>query len=262
MRFKRAMAVVLGVAAMVTLAGVTPGVAQGNDRTFKGVERERGVSSATNGGQSLLEINSAGELVYWQRSGVSYSRQVRGWGWQNTQAITSLDAQHFIEIKGDGRLAKWSWNGGQYTQSIIGWGWDNARLITGISSGQFIEINKQGELAYWTLDGSNGLTKAVRGWGWQATRSITGLDPYLFIEIKGDALNSLSWWVDEASGLREYPETNSDNRWIRLIAGADADHFVVIAVDGTLVEFAWNAGTERWVGTERGWGWQGTRLIG
>jgi hypothetical protein len=264
MRFKRVMASVLGIAAMISIAGTAPSLAQGDSKTFKGVEREHGYQAATTDGQSFLEINGAGELVQWQRAGASYNKQVRGWGWGGTRTITTLDAQSFLEIKGDGRLSKWTWNGSSYNEAVVGWGWNNARLITGISAGQFIEINNQGELAFWTFDGSNTLSKVVRGQGWQATKSITGLDPFMFIEIKGDASNSLSWWVDTTtSGLQEFPE-GGDNRWIRLIAGGDADHFTVIRTDGTLMEFVWtqSGSTGSWVGTERGWGWQGTRLIG
>ncbi len=263
MRFKRVMAAVLGLAAMVTIVGANPSQAQGDNTTFKGVERERGMSLTTTGGQSFLEINGAGELVHWQRSGESYAKHVRGWGWGGTRTITTLDEQNFLEIKGDGRLSKWTWNGGAYSEAVVGWGWNNARLITGISSGQFIEINAQGELAYWTFDGSGTLSKAVRGWGWGGTKSITGLSPYMFIEIKGDTFNSLSWWVDTTTGLQEFAE-GGDNRWIRLIAGGDEDHFTIIRTDGTLMEFAWveNGGSGSWVGTERGWGWGSSRLIG
>jgi hypothetical protein len=263
MRFKRVMAAVLGLAAMVTIVGANPSQAQGDNTTFKGVERERGMSLTTTGGQSFLEINGAGELVHWQRSGESYAKHVRGWGWGGTRTITTLDEQNFLEIKGDGRLSKWTWNGGAYSEAVVGWGWNNARLITGISSGQYIEINAQGELAYWTFDGSGTLSKAVRGWGWGGTKSITGLSPYMFIEIKGDTFNSLSWWVDTTTGLQEFAE-GGDNRWIRLIAGGDEDHFTIIRTDGTLMEFAWveNGGSGSWVGTERGWGWGSTRLIG
>ncbi|MFI6097717.1 hypothetical protein ACIA8G_19325 [Lentzea sp. NPDC051213] len=256
------MATVLGLAVMVTIAGTSPSLAQGDSKTFKGVERDDRVSLATTNGQSFIEINGANELVHWQRAGESYAKQVRGWGWGGTRTITTLDEQNFIEIKGDGRLSKWTWNGGSYSEVVIGWGWNNARLITGISAGQFIEINNQGELAYWTINGTS-LSKVVRGQGWGGTKSITGLDPYMFIEIKGDTLNSLSWWVDTTSGLQEFYE-GGDRRWIRLIAGGDADHFTIIRTDGTLMEFAWDGSSEpgKWVGTERGWGWQGTRLIG
>ncbi|MCP2246429.1 hypothetical protein [Lentzea aerocolonigenes] len=262
MRFKRAMAAVLGIAAMVTVVTANPSLAQG-DKTFKGVERERSMSTATTNGQSFLEINGAGELVHWERSGSSYAKQVRGWGWGGTRTITTLDEQTFLEIKGDGRLSKWTWNGGAYSENVVGWGWNNARLITGVSGNQFIEINNQGELAYWTFDGSNVLSKVIKGWGWGGTKSITGLDPYLFIEIKGDALNSLSWWVNGSTGLQEFHE-GGDRRWIRLIAGGDADHFTIIRTDGVLMEYAWVQTGEsgEWVGTERGWGWGGTRLIG
>ncbi|MGI5502309.1 hypothetical protein [Lentzea sp. CA-135723] len=260
MRLKRAIAAVVGLAAMVTVISAAPSSAQGEVPSFKGVERERGPKPLTTDGQSFLEINAAGELVHWQRAGESYAKQVRGWGWQGTRAITTLDNQTFLEVKGDGRLSKWTWNGGAYTEAVVGWGWGNARLVTGVAANQFIEVNNQGELAYWTFDGSNNLSKVVRGWGWQSTKSVTGLDPYLFIEIKGDTVNSLSFWVNGQGGLSEYPEVG-DNRWIRLIAGGDVDHFTVIATDGTLLEYAWND-TDGYKPTARGWGWQGTRLIG
>ncbi|MFD4639484.1 hypothetical protein ACFWN2_19375 [Lentzea sp. NPDC058436] len=260
---KRAITAVVGLAAMITVISAAPSSAQGEVPSFNGVERERGPKPLTTDGQSFLEINGAGELVHWQRAGESYAKQVRGWGWQGTRAITTLDNQTFLELKGDGRLSKWTWNGGAYNEAVVGWGWNNARLVTGIASNQFIEINNQGELAYWTFDGSNNLSKVVRGWGWGGTKSITGLDPFLFIEIKGDALNSLSWWVNEQSGLTEYAEPGGfDNRWMRLIAGGDADHFTVIATDGTLIEYAWNTSAEQWQPTARGWGWNSTRLIG
>ncbi|MEU3650589.1 hypothetical protein AB0E59_45040 [Lentzea sp. NPDC034063] len=261
------MAAVLGIAAMVTVVTAAPSVAQGdkNDSiSAKGLPRDRGATTLTTNGQSFLEINAANELVHWSRSGESYAKQVRGWGWSGTRAITTLDEQNFLEVKNDGRLSKWSWNGTWYTEAVIGWGWNNARLITGTSLGQFIEVNNQGELAYWTIDGSNGLSKIVRGWGWGATRSITGLDPYLFLEIKGDAFNSVSYWVNGSTGLQEFPSYGSDFRWVRLIAGGDSDHFTTIATDGTLVEFAWisDGDNSRYQGTARGWGWGGTRLIG
>jgi hypothetical protein len=263
MRLKRVVAAVVGLAAMVTIVGAAPSIAQGEIPSYKGAERERGPKPLTTDGQSFLEINNAGELVHWQRAGESYAKQVRGWGWQGTRTITTLDAQTFLEIKGDGRLSKWTWNGGAYNEAVVGWGWNNARLVTGVAGNQFMEINNQGELAYWTFDGSNSLTKVVRGWGWNGTKSITGLDPYLFIEIKGDTLNSMPFWVNEQSGLTEFPEEQPrDNRWIRLIAGGDADHFTVIATDGTLVEYAWNDTAGAYQGVARGWGWQGTRLIG
>jgi hypothetical protein len=260
MRFKRVVAAVLGLAAMITVVGANPSSA-GDSITFKGVERERNFTTTTTNGQTFLEINGAGELVHWSRSGESYAKQLRGWGWQNTRAITTLDEQNFLEIKGDGRLSKWTWNGSWYSEAVVGSGWNNARLVTGISGNQFIEINNQGELVYWTFDGSNGLSRIVRGIGWGGTRSITGLDPYLFIEIKGDANNSLSWWVNGSAGLQEFPE-GGDNRWIRLMAGGDADHFTVIRTDGVLLEFAWDNVNSQWVGTQRGIGWGGTRLIG
>ncbi|WP_143138794.1 hypothetical protein [Lentzea waywayandensis] len=261
---KRVVAAVVGIAAMVTVVGAAPSIAQGDSKTFKGLDRDRGSKIQTTDGQSFLEINGAGELVHWQRAGESYSRQLRGWGWQGTRAITTLDAQTFVEIKGDGRLSKWTWNGSWYSEAAVGTGWNNARLITGVAGNQFIEINNQGELAYWTFDGSNGLSKIVRGVGWGATKSITGLDPFLFIEIKGDALNSMSFWVNEQSGLTEFPETgNPDgNTYIRLIAGGDSDHFTVITTNGLLVEYAYNESEGAYQGVMRGWDWQGTRLIG
>jgi hypothetical protein len=266
MRFKRVMAAVLGIAAMVTVVAAAPSVAQGdkNSLSGKGLPRDRGATTLTTNGQSFLEINAANELVHWSRSGESYAKQVRGWGWSGTRAITTLDEQNFLEVKNDGRLSKWSWNGTWYTEVVIGWGWNNARLITGTSLGQFIEVNNQGELAYWTIDGSNGLSKVVRGWGWGATRSITGLDPFLFIEVKGDANHSVSYWVNEQSGLTEYPSIGGSFSGVRLIAGGDVDHFTVIGTNGNLVEFAWvEAGEESgYYGTVRGWGWGGTRLIG
>ena len=263
MRLKRAIAAVVGLTAMITVISAAPSTAQGEIPSYKGVERERGPKPLTTDGQSFLEINGAGELVHWQRAGESYAKQVRGWGWQGTRAITTLDNQTFLEIKGDGRLSKWTWNGGAYDEAVVGWGWNNARLVTGIAGNQFMEINNQGELAYWTFDGSNGLSKVVRGWGWNGTKSITGLDPYLFIEIKGDATNSISWWVNEQTGLREFPEVPAqDNHYIRLIAGGDADHFTIITTNGTLVEFAYNQSADEYQGVARGWGWGGTRLIG
>ncbi|MFD4676887.1 hypothetical protein ACFWNN_44725 [Lentzea sp. NPDC058450] len=262
MRIKRAIAAVVGLAAMVTVISAAPSSAQGEVPSIKGVERERGPKPLTTDGQSFLEINGAGELVHWQRAGESYAKSVRGWGWQGTRAITTLDNNTFLEVKTDGRLSKWSWNGTWYTEAVVGWGWNNARLVTGVAGNEFMEINNQGELAYWTFDGSNNLSKVVRGWGWQATRSITGLDPYLFIEIKGDAINSMSFWVNAPGGLQEHRELeNPDKRWIRLIAGGDIDHFTVIATDGTLLEFAWDD-NQGYVPTARGWGWQNTRLIG
>src|SRR6187551_3078240 len=101
MRLKRVVAAVVGIAAMVTVVGAAPSMAQGEIPSFNGVERE-GLKVQTTDGQSFLEINSAGELVHWQRAGESYAKQVRGWGWQGTRAITTLDAQTFLEIKGDG----------------------------------------------------------------------------------------------------------------------------------------------------------------
>ncbi|GHH48031.1 hypothetical protein [Lentzea cavernae] len=268
MRLKRAIAAVLGLAAVVTVVGASPSIAQGEDRSIKGVEREQGPKPLTTDGQSFLEINGAGQLVHWQRSGESYSGQLRGWGWQGTRAITSLDNQSFLEIKGDGRLSKWTWNGGTYVEAVVGSGWNNARLVTGIANNQFIEINNQGELVYWTFDGSNNLSRVLRGWGWGATKSITGLDPFVFFELKGDALNSLSWWVDTQEGLREFPEEvepgqpQPDNRWMRLIAGTDSDHFTIVDTDGILVEYTLDPSDYVWKLAVRGSGWQGTRLIG
>lgn len=262
MRLKRAIAAVVGLSAMITVISAAPSSAQGDVPSIKGVERERGPKPLTTDGQSFLEINGVGELVHWQRSGESYAKQLRGWGWQNTRAITTLDNQTFLEVKGDGRLSKWTWNGGTYIEAVVGRGWDNARLVTGVAGNQFIEINNQGELAYWTFDGSNNLSKVVRGWGWQGTKSITGLDQFLFFELKGDELNTLSWWVNTSTGLQEFRENDgSDNTWMRLIAGNDAEHFTVVTTDGTLLEYALDAASN-WVPTVRGWGWNGTRLIG
>src|SRR4051812_49242799 len=101
MRFKRVMAAVLGIAAMVTVVAAAPSMAQGdkNSLSGKGLPRDRGATTLTTGGQSFLEINAANELVHWSRSGESYAKQVRGWGWSGTRAITTLDEQNFIEVK-------------------------------------------------------------------------------------------------------------------------------------------------------------------
>ncbi|GLZ34429.1 hypothetical protein Lesp02_66160 [Lentzea sp. NBRC 105346] len=264
MRFKHAVKAVLGLAATLAVATAVPASAEGTDfaKPINGVKREQGFQAQTTDGNSFLEVNGAGNLVYWTRSGGSFSGEVRGWGWGGTRIVSSLNSTSFVEVKGDGRLSKWSWNGGGYVEQVVGWGWGNARLLSAVSSNQFIEINQQGDLALWTFDANNVLSKSTIGWGWGGTRVISGLGgtPLDFLEIKGDG--RFSEWYDEG-GLKEFPFNDTNFSQVRLLAGTDINHFLLIdAVEGGLYEFTLNTSTNQWEPAQRGWGWGGTRLIG
>jgi hypothetical protein len=263
-RFKRAIAVVLGLVATVCAATAAPGSAEGRGYQPLG-EVKRAVAGAgdfqtqATDGSSFIEVNGAGNLVFWQRSGDSFSGHVRGWGWQGARIVSTLNRDTFVEVKGDGRLAKWSWDGGAYHEQIVGWGWQNARLLTGVSWNRFLEVNQAGNLVLWTFDGLNNLSSTTIGWGWGATRSITGLADLDFMEVKGNG--QLSEWIDEG-GLREY-QLGADFSSVRLMAGLDSLRFVLIdGYDGSLWEFTYDPSTYYWSATQRGWGWGATRLLG
>lgn len=255
------MTAVLGLAAALSVVTAVPSAAKGSDlKPLGGVERPQDVRANKTDGNSFVEVNGAGQLVFWQRTGETFYSQVRGSDWQNTRIVSSLNRDSFLEVKGDGRLAKWSWNGSSYNQQIVGSGWDNARLLTGIASNKFVEINNQGNLVLWTFDGANNLTATLRGWGWQGTRIIAGLEDFDFMEVKGDG--RVSEWIDD-NGLKELPIQNSDFSDVRLMVGTDYTHFLVIdTTAGGLFEFTYTEIDNTWHVAQRGSGWGSTRLIG
>ncbi|TWP49958.1 hypothetical protein FKR81_22245 [Lentzea tibetensis] len=260
------MTAVLGLAAALSVVTGVPASAEGHDYLPSGgVERKQDVQASTTDGNSYMEINSAGQLVLWRRTGETFYGEVRGSDWNNTRIISTLSANSFLEVKGDGRLAKWTWNGGTYIQQIVGSGWNNARLVTGVSANKFLEINQQGNLVLWTFDAANNLFATVRGTGWENTKSITGLGDLDFMEVKGadpQGVSALSEWID-FNGLQETKFEGSDFSRARLMAGTDVNHFVVIdGVDGTLLEFTYTESDNTWHVALRGSGWGGTRLIG
>ncbi|MFD1149554.1 hypothetical protein [Saccharothrix hoggarensis] len=268
MRSKRAMAAVLGLVAAVSVATAAPGAAQGRDyQPFgadKAVERQQQDFQAnTTNGESFLEVNAAGNLVYWRRTadGYTFYSQVRGWGWGGTRIVSTLNADTFVEVKGDGRLSKWTWDGYNYHEQVVGWGWQNARLLSGVSWDKFVEINQQGNLVLWQFDAANNLSSTTIGWGWGGTRLITGLADLDFLEVKGNGL--VSEWLDQGAGLEEFPLTGADFSTVRLMAGMDINHFLLIdGYDGSLWEATYNESDYTWYPVQRGWGWNGTRLIG
>lgn len=219
-----------------------------------------GIQATTDG--SFMEVNLQGQLVRWTRSGNSFTSQVRGSGWGQTHAITSLDENTFLEIKPDYRLSKWTWNGITYIEAVVGQGWNNARLITGITSNRFIEINMQAELVLWEFGAGNQLTPSVIGSQWGATRLIAGKGNINFMEVKGDG--GLADWYDFGwgQGVQQVFHDGMDLSDVRLIAGIDLDRFLVIDTPaGDLFEYTLDPELG-YVKVQRGNGWNNARLIG
>ncbi|CAM3869301.1 hypothetical protein KIPE111705_28875 [Kibdelosporangium persicum] len=227
------------------------------------ITEQRDVSAERTNGHSFLEINGAGQLVYWTRAGASFVPQVRGTDWANTRAITSLDETHFIEIKGDFRLSLWTWNGSFYTEKNVGQGWEPARLVSGVAPNAFLEINNLGDLRVWYFDGNYSITGYDPiGTQWDNTRAIAGKDFVDFIEIEG--AGAVSEWYDfESAGhaLRETRFDVADFTAVRLIVGTDFQHFLVILTNGDLYEFTLQDNGE-YTPVRVGQDWGGTRLIG
>ncbi|MCE7009443.1 hypothetical protein LWC34_42510 [Kibdelosporangium philippinense] len=219
-------------------------------------------------GHSFWEVNNAGELVYWSRSGTTFIRDVRGWGWNNTHQITALSPNVFLEIKPDYRLARWTWNGRNrsFTEEIVGTGWQTARKITGIDSNRFLEINVNGNLYLWTFT-SSGLVRQQIGTGWGQSRLLAGLGGpgYIhFFEVE-DSGGGSEWYTDSNGQLVENPFKANFND-VRLMAGLDSSHFIFVTNDGTLWEYVVTWIEEEqgwfWVASKRGQGWNNSRLIG
>nr|WP_157527783.1 hypothetical protein [Kibdelosporangium sp. MJ126-NF4]CEL16351.1 hypothetical protein [Kibdelosporangium sp. MJ126-NF4]CTQ94275.1 hypothetical protein [Kibdelosporangium sp. MJ126-NF4] len=219
-----------------------------------------GVQSTS--GYTFMEVNAAGQLVRWTRAGDTFTPTQCGTDWGQTHAITSLDANSFVEIKPDYRLSKWTWNGAFYTETVVGQGWQPARLIAGIAFNRFVEINTAGQLVLWEFSPANQLSAVVIGSEWQNTRLIAGKGNINFMEVKGTG--GLSDWYDFGwgQGVQEVHHDGLDLSDVRLIAGIDLDHFLVIDQPaGDLFEYSLDPELG-YVKVQRGNGWSGTKLIG
>ncbi|CAM3869168.1 hypothetical protein KIPE111705_28865 [Kibdelosporangium persicum] len=258
-------AATIGVAAAMFIGTAGTSSAAPSDftkplRADEKIDRGNDVGVQRTDGHSFMEINAAGQLVRWTRAGETFSGQVRGQGWENTRQITSLDPNTFLEINSSSNLVKWTWNGSTYVPATVGTAWYNTKVITGIAPGRFLEINGSGELLVWEFGANNGLSRWVIGIGWHNTRTIAGTDDIDFLEIKGDGI--LSEWYDFFDGganLREI-RFEEDFSAARLMVGTEFNHFLVIDQAGNLIEFLGdNSG---YTPVQRGWGWNGTRLVG
>nr|WP_157527786.1 hypothetical protein [Kibdelosporangium sp. MJ126-NF4]CEL16354.1 hypothetical protein [Kibdelosporangium sp. MJ126-NF4]CTQ94278.1 hypothetical protein [Kibdelosporangium sp. MJ126-NF4] len=268
--FKMAAVVGAAVAVLIGAAGNGSAAEQdfgkpvsNGDRSLvsQGFEAQR-----TSGTNAFYEINAYGELNYWTRSAGSYDRQVRGNGWNNTKQITALSENLLLELKGNDNLSLWTWNGSFFTEQGVGTGWSPTRLISGIASDRFIEVKQSGTLSLWRFTGA-GLQETNIGSGWQPARLIGGLTGNAggeeivdFIEINDSG--ATAEWVKNSTGFHRAEFINLNLSDVRMLAGIDVNHFVVVATGGQLVEFAYDGNAEVWNVTEVGSGWQGSRLIG
>ncbi|MET0238244.1 MAG: hypothetical protein ABW224_26625 [Kibdelosporangium sp.] len=266
MRFKSAVVATLGLVAAMFVGAAGTGAAAPAERDVKPYNRdgksERSSGIQTTNGNSFLEINGAGELIYWSRPNetAGYSAQKRGTGWGQTKVITSLDSNHFIEVKPDNRLALWTWNG-FYSEQIIGTGWQNARLLAGLDSGSFLEVNQQGELVMWFLEGTQ-LFREVIGTGWHTARHLAGLVNLAFVEVKQNG-NLSQWYWDDVNLVQVPADTTGGFAKVRLMAGLDLDHWLYIdANTAQLVEYQWSEPDNAYISKVVGVGWGNSRLLG
>ncbi|SMC98608.1 hypothetical protein SAMN05661093_03558 [Kibdelosporangium aridum] len=266
MRFTKLATMTAVVAAMFIGAAGTGSAVEGQPLVPRGgvnINETRDVSAQKTDGEVFMEINNQGNLMFWSRSGETFTGQQRGNGWQNTRLITSLSRDRFLEINGANDLVLWTWTGSHYTPKVVGTNWGPARLVTGIHSHAFLEINDQGQLRNWYFnDNYDILGYEQIGSDWHKTRAIAGKDFVDFVEIKGD--NSVSEWFDwnnAGHSLQEIQFTGADFSNVRLIIGTDFYHFVTVREDGLLVEYTLGSDGYYYEGL-RGNGWGNARLIG
>nr|WP_042184514.1 hypothetical protein [Kibdelosporangium sp. MJ126-NF4]CEL16352.1 hypothetical protein [Kibdelosporangium sp. MJ126-NF4]CTQ94276.1 hypothetical protein [Kibdelosporangium sp. MJ126-NF4] len=265
-------AATLGVAAAMFLGAAGTGSAAPSDHsgTFgKAPDKQgSGFSAQRTSGHSFWEVNKQGQLVYWTRSGDSFSGQVRGSGWDeaHTRQIAVLSENVFIELKANYNLSRWTWTGSGLVEQNVGTNWTPTRLLTGIDDNRFLEIKNDGQLVQWTFDGT-ALAPWHIGVGWEATRLIAGLggpEDHIvdFIEVK-TAKGAVSNWYGTVSQLEEFSfGDKADFSDVRLIVGTDPLHFLIVPDDGTLWEFAVDEAQNAWIGRQVGQGWDNSRLIG
>ncbi|NRN66336.1 hypothetical protein GC106_35580 [Kibdelosporangium sp. 4NS15] len=266
-------AATVGVAVAMFLGAAATGSAAQNDYSKPmgpaPAKQDSGFSAQRTNGHSFWEVNKQGQLVYWTRSGDSYSGQIRGSGWDeaHTLQITALNENVFVELKADYRLSRWTWTGSGFIEEVVGTNWTPTRLLSGIDDNRFLEIKHDGQLVQWTFHGTT-LAPYHLGVGWEAARLIAGLggpeDHIIdFIEVGTDELGSVSNWFGVAGNLQEFPfGPNANFSDVRLIVGTDSYHFLIVPDDGTLWELAVDEAQNAWVGRQVGQGWDNSRLLG
>ncbi|GAA2598913.1 hypothetical protein GCM10010411_35610 [Actinomadura fulvescens] len=228
-----------------------------------------GGSVAATDGNSFMEVNNAGQLVWWIRPsiGEGFQRRVVGEGWGTARLITSLGRGDFLEVKRDGRLSNWIWNGQMFVEHHRGTGWGNVRLIAGLTPLAFLAVRTDGALIWWKWGNGGFFPHKQIGNGWGTARLLAGLGEHngepRIMEVKTNGLLSQWLWIN---GLPY--EYNKGQGWgtARLIAGLTLstgphwDSFMEVKADGRLSEWSLtSSGTSE---INRGSGWGNARLIG